>query len=459
MHNKTNLTCFGFNLAFQVIVFLIFLSIAIAIPDRFVGYGFLEFNIFNKYLILMTAFIFPLITIASFKQIKSDHKLFQLMLSLSFVLVLGTFLSQNLLYFYMFWESSIIPLFFIIGIWGGKNRIYATFKFVLFTAIGSLMMLAAILYLGMIYYQTNGTLSFNINDLATLTLPLETQRLLFLGFALAFIIKIPVPPFHHWLPYAHVEAPAAGSMLLAAILLKMGSYGFLRFNMTLFPLGLDYFKWPLAIFFVAGAIYASLVAFAQNDLKKIVAYSSIGHMGILMYAIVVNNQLSVAGSMVAMVGHGLTSAGLFYLIGVLYDRYHVREIDQLTALSTKAPALAVALFVIALASVGFPLTVGFSSEFLMYAGIFRDAITQATTTNKPLILALISITTILMGTLYTFRFLKHTLWGEPSATTNGAQLVLSKSELLILIALILGIVVLGLYPNLIIKSFLTSGAL
>ncbi|MBF0313448.1 MAG: NADH-quinone oxidoreductase subunit M [Oligoflexia bacterium] len=414
---------------------------------------------FNKYLILLTALIFPLVTYASIDFIKTEKKLFHLMLALSYLLIVQTFLAQNLLFFYAFWECSIVPMFFIIGIWGGGNRLLATYKFVLFTALGSILMLAAILFLVVANYKISGVFTFELQPLLRLqeTLPLSAQRWAFLAFAFAFMIKIPVPPFHTWLPYAHVEAPAPGSMLLAAILLKMGAYGFIKFVLFLFPAVVEEWRLPLMAIFVLGALYGSALAFVQNDIKKIVAYSSIGHMGILMLGLVTPSESAISGAMLSMLGHGLTSAALFYSIGLLYERLHTRDLFHFGELATTMPRFSLLFFLITLSAMAVPPTLGFASEFFIFLGAISYSLKMVITSNHYLFIAVsgAAMLTILLGTLYSLRLVKYLLWGKKSEASllRAGVRDLNLGECSVFTVLLLFIFVLGIYPQFIIESF------
>ena len=282
----------------------------------------------NVLLVLMTAFLGPLVVAGAFTAIRDSVRLFYAMLLLLQFAMMGTFLAQDLFLFYVFWEAMLIPMFLIIGIWGGERRIYATLKFVLYTAFGSILMLAAVIYLAWSVYAATGVPSFAIADLYGGSWPLSVQALLLGAFALSFAIKVPMVPFHTWLPDAHVEAPTAGSVVLAGVLLKMGTYGFLKLGLPLFPEGAALFRPALMGLAVVSIVYGAALALVQEDIKKIVAYSSISHLGYVMLGLVSYDLLGIQGAILQMVSHGLISGGLFLMVGMIYERCHSRDLGD-----------------------------------------------------------------------------------------------------------------------------------
>src|SRR5215470_8129788 len=328
---------------------------------------------YNLLLVLLTAFLGPLVVAGAFTAIRKDVKLFYAMvLTLQFAM-LGTFLAQDLFVFYVFWETMLIPLFFIIGIWGGERRIYATFKFVLYTAFGSIVMLAAVIYLVISLDATAGITSFAFADLYRAELPLSVQTILLCAFALSFAIKVPMVPLHTWLPDAHVEAPTAGSVILAGVLLKMGTYGFMKLGFPLFPDATRLLAPVFSTLAVISIIYGACLALVQTDIKKVIAYSSISHLGYVMLGLVSLDLIGIQGAIVQMVSHGLVAGGLFLMVGMIYERCHTRELGAYGGLAKLLPVYSVFFMILTLASIGLPTTSGFTGEFLVLLSAFSAA--------------------------------------------------------------------------------------
>ncbi|MEP7281725.1 MAG: NADH-quinone oxidoreductase subunit M, partial [Rubrivivax sp.] len=275
---------------------------------------------YNLLLVLLTAFLGPLVVAGSFTAIRKDVKLFYAMVLLIQFAMTGTFLAQDLFLFYLFWEAMLIPMFLIIGIWGGERRIYATLKFVLYTAFGSILMLAAVIYLVYSLQHSTGIVSFAFADLMRARLPLQAQTLLLLAFGLSFAIKVPMVPLHTWLPDAHVEAPTAGSVILAGVMLKMGTYGFMKLGFPLFPDATQLYTPVLMSLAVLSIVYGACLALVQDDIKKIIAYSSISHLGYVMLGLLSLELVGIQGAVIQMVSHGLVAAGLFLMVGMIYER-------------------------------------------------------------------------------------------------------------------------------------------
>src|SRR6056297_177084 len=328
----------------------------------------------SLWLVLLTTFIMPIAILSTWHAIDKHTKGFMALALLLETAMLGAFISLDLFLFYIFWELMLIPMYFMIGIWGGKNRIYASIKFFIFTAVGSLLMLVAIIYV--YYYSLQSGMAFDngfsITHFYDLTIPGHLQNWLFLAFAFSFAIKVPMFPVHTWLPDAHTEAPTAGSVILAAILLKMGTYGYVRFAMPLFPDALQTFMPVLAFLSVVGIIYGSLVAMMQEDVKKLVAYSSVAHLGFVMLGLFALNMQGFSGGMIQMINHGISTGALFLIVGFLYERRHTREISEFGGLAKKMPIFATIFMIVVFSSIGLPGTNGFVGEFLALMGAFES---------------------------------------------------------------------------------------
>ena len=319
---------------------------------------------YNILLVMLTAYLGPLVTAGAFSAIQRDVKLFYAMVLLIQFAMMGTFLAQDLFVFYIFWETMLIPMFLMIGIWGGERRIYATIKFFLYTAFGSILMLAALIYLVWTLQTSTGITSFAFADLFKVKLPVEVQCWLLAAFALSFAIKVPMVPLHTWLPDAHVEAPTTGSVILAGVLLKMGTYGFMKLGFPLFPDATRLFTPVLMTLSVVSIVYGACLALVQSDIKKIIACSSISHLGYVMLGLLSLDLAGIQGAVIQMVSHGLVAAGLFLGIGMVYERCHTRELAAYGGLARLVPVYSVFFMVLTLASVGLPTTSGFTGEFL-----------------------------------------------------------------------------------------------
>ena len=318
-------------------------------------------------LVLLTTFITPLTLISSWSSIQKKVKEFTFFMLILEVGMLGVFVSVDLFLFYIFWEAMLIPMYFIIGIWGGEQRIYASVKFFLYTMFGSLLMLVAIIWLAVYASSSLGHFSTDLVELYSVgpTIQHTIQKYMFLAFAFSFAIKVPLFPLHTWLPDAHVQAPTAGSIILAAVLLKMGTYGLLRFCLPLFPQAAITFAPYISVLAIIGIIYGALVAMVQKDMKKLVAYSSVAHLGFVVLGIFAMNQIAIQGAIIQMVNHGLSTGALFFLVGVIYERTHTREISYYGGIAKIVPVYATALLIASLSSVGLPGLNGFVGEFLI----------------------------------------------------------------------------------------------
>jgi NADH-quinone oxidoreductase subunit M len=325
----------------------------------------------SLFLLVLTGFLTPIALLSSWESIEKKVKEFSIFILALHAAMIGVFISLDLFLFYVFWDAMLIPMYFLIGIWGYDQRVYAAIKFMLYTMAGSVLMLIAILGLAYMHQEATGSYSFDLLKLYTLEIAPETQMWLFLAFALAFAIKVPLFPFHTWLPDAHVQAPTAGSVILAGVLLKMGTYGLVRFAFPLFPQAAAYFAPWLALLAVIGIIYGALVAMVQPDMKKLVAYSSVSHLGFVVLGICAMNLQGLQGAIYQMLAHGVSTGGLFLMVGMLSDRRHTRLISEFGGLKHVMPRLTAAFFIITLASIGLPGLNGFVGEFLIMVGAFR----------------------------------------------------------------------------------------
>jgi NADH-quinone oxidoreductase subunit M len=387
-------------------------------------------------LVLLTTFLTPISILSTWTAVKEKVKGFMAFFLLLETGMLGVFLAQDLVLFYIFWEFTLIPMYFLIGIWGGERRIYAAVKFFLFTMFGSLLMLAAILWLGL----TQGT--FSVPELTGGGgLPYYTQLWLFLAFALAFAIKVPMFPLHTWLPDAHVEAPTAGSVILAGVLLKMGSYGFLRFNLPMFPqVAVQAAPW-MAFLAVIGILYGALVAFAQKDVKKLVAYSSVSHLGFVMLGLFALNAQGIQGGILQMVNHGLSTGALFLIVGMIYERRHTRDMDAFGGIWKAMPVFGSISLVVMLSSVGLPGLNGFVGEFTILMGAY---------TSQAIGYGLVAITAalgVIFAAVYLLHMYQKVFLGEVKHEENKALLDLNPREIFTLVPLLIVIFWIGLYPK------------
>jgi NADH-quinone oxidoreductase subunit M len=381
--------------------------------------------------IVLSTLIVPLCIISVNKTITTKLKEFLIAILIMESLMIGVFCSLDLVIFYLFFEGGLIPMFLIIGIWGGARRVYSAFKFFLFTLLGSVLMLIAIISI----YWINGTT--DIVELYNLGIGENYQNLLWLAFFSSFAVKTPMWPFHTWLPDAHVEAPTAGSVLLAAILLKMAGYGFIRFSIGLFPIASENFVPLIYVLSLVAIVYTSLVALMQEDMKKLIAYSSVAHMGYVTLGIFTVTQQSLEGGIVQMISHGLVSAALFLCVGVVYDRMHSRLIKTYGGLASIMPKYAVFFMVFTLAAVGLPGTSGFVGEFLILMGVFKKSFLVATIASLGVILAV----------AYMLWLYKRVIFGELINKDLVKMLDLNKSEIFILTCLAIPTLFFGFYPE------------
>lgn len=387
-------------------------------------------------LVLLTTFLTPLSILSTWTAIEERVKEFMIFFLMLEVGMIGVFLSLDLFLFYIFWEFTLVPMYFLIGIWGGPNRVYAAVKFFLYTMAGSLLMLLAILWLGI----SQGT--FSVPEIiANASIPPDIQIWLFLAFAAAFAIKVPMWPLHSWLPDAHVEAPTAGSVILAGVLLKMGTYGFLRFNLSMFPAASVKLAPWIAVLAVIGIIYGAMVSYAQKDVKKLVAYSSVSHLGFVMLGLFAINLQGIEGGILQMINHGISTGALFLLVGMIYERRHTREMDAFGGLWKVMPVYAVLTLIVTLSSMGLPGLNGFVGEFTILLGAFGSEVL-----NSPWFAAVAAIGVILAA-VYLLNMFQKLFLGEVDKEENRKLLDMNVREIVTLVPLLVLIFWIGLYPS------------
>src|SRR3954454_6797280 len=388
-------------------------------------------------LMVLTGFLTPLALLCSWESVHKNVKVFSFFILALETAMLGVFASIDLFLFYIFWDAMLIPIYFLIGIWGYERRIYAAVKFILYTMGGSVLMLLAIIGLAWAHNDATGSPSFNLLDLYKVQLAPQTQTWFFLAFALAFLIKVPLFPFHTWLPDAHVEAPTAGSVILAGVMLKMGTYGLLRFAFPLFPNAAAYFAPYIAGLAVIGIVYGALVAMVQPDMKKLVAYSSVSHLGFVVLGLCAVNVNGVQGAVYQMLNHGVSTGGLFIIVGMLSDRRHTRLISEYGGLKAVMPRLVAAFLLITLSSVALPGMNGFVGEFLILVGAFRW---------HPK-LAAVAATGVILSAVYMLWMFQRVNYGEVTNEKNLRLPDLSPREWAILIPTIATAIAMGIFPG------------
>ena len=422
----------------------------------------------SLWLVLLTTFIMPISVISTWHAVEKRSTAFYIFLLLLEAAMIGVFVSLDLLVFYLFFEASLVPMFFLIGIWGGANRIYAAIKFFIFTALGSLLMLAAII--GLYYVAAaqsaigQGTFDFvtlvEMTKLGTLSFTgawATTGVLMFFAFALAFSIKVPLFPFHTWLPDAHTEAPTAGSVILAAILLKMGTYGLMRFNFSLFPDQSREFAYFFIILGIIGIIYGALVAMVQPDVKRLVAYSSVAHMGFVIIGMFSFTEWGMQGALYQMLNHGVSTGALFLLVGFIYERRHTRMISDFGGLAHVMPIYATIFVITAMSSIGLPFLNGFVGEFLIMLGLWKSTILDITTTvNWNYIATMLAGTGVIFAAVYLLWMIQRVFFGKLTNDENKGLTDLSWREIGLFVPLLALMVFMGVYPRPFLEQSKTS---
>src|SRR3954447_22659004 len=415
------------------------------IPQWGIRYG-LGVDGISLWLILLTTLLTPVVFLSSWNTIHKHPKEYVISFLIMEAAMIGVFVATDLILFYVFFELTLLPMYLVIGVWGGANRIYAAIKFFLFTIAGSLLMLLGIIYLGFAHLHDTGVMTFTITELYGTLLAPHAQTLLFFAFALAFAIKVPLFPLHTWLPDAHVEAPTGGSIILAGVMLKMGTYGFLRFVLPFFPdATAKYAKWMIALS-VIGVIYGALVAWVQPDMKKLVAYSSVSHLGFCVLGIFALQQTAIEGSILQMVNHGISTGALFLLVGVIYERRHTRKLSDYGGLAGVMPVYATLFIVSVLSSVGLPGLNGFVGEFLILSGSFK---TQPRAT-------ILATTGVILAAIYLLWLVQKVFFGPITNEENRNVKEIAWNEVAAMVPLVVMMVWIGVHPNTFLRKMTPS---
>ncbi len=451
----------GAGLLASVATFVVSLGIVAGFHDGYAGYQLVEARQWipqwgityslgvdgiSLWLVMLTTLLTPVVMLSSWNTIHKHPKEYVIAFLIMEAAMIGVFLSTDLILFYVFFELTLLPMYLIIGVWGGANRIYAAIKFFLFTIAGSLLMLFGIIYMGFQYYHASGHPSFYVTNLYGLSLTTTAQTLLFFAFSLAFAIKVPLFPLHTWLPDAHVEAPTGGSIILAGVMLKMGTYGFLRFVLPYFPDASHKYAPLLVALSVIGIIYGALVAWVQPDMKKLVAYSSVSHLGFCVLGIFAMNQTAVEGSILQMVNHGLSTGALFLLVGVIYERRHTRKLEDYGGIAHTMPLYATLFIIAMLSSVGLPGLNGFIGEFLVLSGTFQTHPRAA----------VIAASGVILAAIYLLWLVQRVFFGPITKEENKSIPEIAWNEVAALVPLIVLMVWIGLYPNTFLRKMTPS---
>ncbi len=441
-----------FTLAASTLVFLISLPIYFRFDGGSAAFQFVEQKVWipgfgvsyklgvdgiSLLLVMLTTFITPITVLSSWTAITKHVKEFHISMLLLEMGMLGVFMSLDLVLFYVFWEAMLIPMYLIIGVWGGPRRIYAAVKFFIYTMVGSLLMLVAILALYFYHQRVTGVYTFDLEKIWQIGIPAHLQVWMFLAFALSFAIKVPIFPFHTWLPDAHVEAPTAGSVILAGVLLKMGTYGYLRYCLPLFPNATHQFVPLISVLAIIGIIYGALVAMVQPDVKKLVAYSSVSHLGFVMLGIFALTMQGLQGGILQMINHGLSTGALFLIVGMIYERRHTRLIADFGGIAKVMPVFATFFMIVTLSSIGLPGLNGFVGEFLILVGTFLS--------NK--VYAIIAATGVILAAVYMLWMFQRVMFGPCDKPENQKLKDLNLREIVVLLPIVLFIFWIGLYPK------------
>ena len=442
----------GFGLFASTVTFILSLSIVAAFRNGVAGFQLTESHPWipqwgityslgidgiSLWLVMLTTLLTPIVLLSSWNAIHKHPKEYVISFLVMEAAMIGVFVATDLVLFYVFFELTLLPMYLVIGVWGGANRIYAAIKFFLFTIAGSLLMLFGIIYLGFQHYHLTGQTSFAITDLYRVGVTPQAQTLLFFAFALAFAIKVPLFPLHTWLPDAHVEAPTGGSIILAGVMLKMGTYGFLRLVLPYFPEASMQWAWLLVALSVIGIIYGALVAWVQPDMKKLVAYSSVSHLGFCVLGIFAMNQASVEGSILQMINHGISTGALFLLVGAVYERRHTRMLADYGGIARTMPVFATLFVISMLSSVGLPGLNGFIGEFLILAGSFQSVPTAA----------VIAATGVILAAIYLLWLIQRVFFGPVTKEENRTIPELAWNEIAAMVPLVVLMVWIGVYPR------------
>jgi NADH-quinone oxidoreductase subunit M len=418
------------------------------LPDFGISYH-LGVDGISMLLVVLTTFLTPIALLSSWESIHDRVVLFSFFMLALEAAMIGVFVSLDLFLFYVFWDAMLIPMYFLIGIWGYEQRIYASIKFILYTMAGSVLMLLAIIALAYYHQTVTGVVSFDLPDLYAINIPVQMQTWFFLAFAVAFAIKVPLFPFHTWLPDAHVQAPTAGSVILAGVLLKMGTYGLLRFAFPLFPIAALQWAPVIALLAVIGIVYGALVAMVQPDMKKLVAYSSVSHLGVVVLGLCALNVQGVQGAVYQMLAHGISTGGLFLIVGMLSDRRHTKLIAEYGGLKAVTPKLVAAFLLVTLASIALPGMNGFIGEFLILIGSFQSS-------HISHWFAVTAATGVILSAVYMLWMFQRVNYGPVTNPKNAGLRDLSPREWVVIVPVIAMAILMGVMPGLFLKPMEAS---